>query len=631
MLNRTDIFADFKDASSIGLQWAAPKDSGSIGLWNMLWQIIIAKELARRLDHHEGSTYTGFTSRILASLIVADLLLTNVGIILTDANFPTADIKKLETEAEKAEAEDFKNKGNEALKQKQYQDAFDFYTQAIKIDLGNAVYRCNRSAASFANDKFEEAEEDAYVATQLDPKYAKAWSRLGAAQLKQDAAKRAEISFKKALELAGDDATAQMRQGLKAAQDKVEATVKAINAEKDKEQQHKMISDYRDQDFDTFGKSIELHSHVHERQVEGLLRFAEDMKWPYINEVRDYAEDIYANLRGGEVLNINMHDWLFGMVLPGKWFAFKLMTALILSTASIKKIGVSMYYESGLSLPKRSYWRCRTVLGRVLGCLPGVRSLCGWIGPCPPVEFSCAETAEKRPQHVRLRTRRLAPYKHKPDSDDVIFVGSGRDRYEGTRIKPDEETEPYLADMKEPSRWVIPEPPIQEISTCELQSIVLKKLPLEASLAQQAANGELSEEKLENETQYRASVVFKIDSKSEPITYQLYTNPVFVTLPPCRPGPKGVCHEVHMRELPRFQKNIWAIEQLKDHTPEDTDNDTPLIINATGKGAELLARAWCSERGKNAVIRREGGPCFVCAVRAAGKASLETGVLIWLE
>jgi hypothetical protein len=56
-----------------------------------------------------------------------------------------------------------------------------------------------------------------------------------------------------------------------------------------------------------------------------------------------------------------------------------------------------------------------------------------------------------------------------------------------------------------------------------------------------------------------------------------------------------------------------------------------MVINATGRGAELSARAWCSERGTNAVIRRKGGPCFVCAARAAGVASLGTGVLIWLE
>lgn len=275
VLNRTDIFADFTAESSVGLQWAGPKENDSIGFWNFLWQIIIAKELARRLDSSEGNGYTGFTTRILASMIVSDLWLTNVGIVLTDAKLNIADIKKPETDAERVKAEEFKNKGNAALQKKQYQEAVDFYTEAIKIDLGNPVYRCNRSAASFSNDKFEEAEEDAYVSTQLDPEYAKAWSRLGAARLKLGSFKRAKEAYQRAIAVAGKDATDQMRQGLKDTQAKLEEAAKEIKNEKNREKQHDLRSTYLDHDWDIVGKKVELHSSVHERQVEGLLFFAE--------------------------------------------------------------------------------------------------------------------------------------------------------------------------------------------------------------------------------------------------------------------------------------------------------------------------------------------------------------------
>ncbi|KFY19217.1 hypothetical protein V493_08076 [Pseudogymnoascus sp. VKM F-4281 (FW-2241)] len=642
VLNRTDIFADFTSSSSVGLQWAGPKRDDSIGIWNLLWQIIIAKELARRLDSSEGNGYTGFTERILASMIISDLWLTNVGIILTDERIDTSTIKEPETEVEKAKAEAFKNKGNAALQKKQYQEAIDLYTEAIKIDLGNAVYRCNRSAALFSKEMFEDAEEDAYIAAQLDPKYAKAWSRLGAAHLQLGNFKKAKEAYQRALAVAGKDATNQMRQGLKDVQAKAEEAIKEISEEKDREKRHDLRSKYHDQDWDIVGKKVEMHSNVHERQVEGLLFFAERMKWPFINEVRDYAEDVYTNLRGGETIDINLHDWLFGIVLPGKWFSFKIMTALLLCTKSVKDIGVAHYYECGLSLPKRSYWRNRTVLGRVLGCLPSVISLCGWIGPCPPVEFegptsTSPNIENKKAKHIRISTRRLAPHEHKPNDDNVIYLDN-QDKYEATRIRPDEEIGPYLEDMQDSSRWIIPEPPVQEISTCKLISIRLKKLPLNIAHKPSSQAGEINrdeEREVENETQYRATLVFKLDSSTELITYKLFTNPVFVTLPPCKPGPK-VQHEVHMRELPRYQTNIWTVEQLKDHTAEDSEAmegiaGSPMLINATGKGAELLARAWCSERGKNAVIRRKGGPCFVCAVRAAGVASLGTRVLIWLD
>lgn len=139
-----------------------------------------------------------------------------------------------------------------------------------------------------------------------------------------------------------------------------------------------------------------------------------------------------------------------------------------------------------------------------------------------------------------------------------------------------------------------------------------------------------------NETEYRASIVFRRDDNTpDPIIYKLYANPIFVTPPDCHPGPKGGSHEVHMRELKRYQ-NIWFIERLKEHTPEadldENEGEAPVVvINATGTGAEVLARVWCSERCRNAVIRRAGDACFVCAVRAVGKVGLGTGVLIWAQ
>ena len=55
-----------------------------------------------------------------------------------------------------------------------------------------------------------------------------------------------------------------------------------------------------------------------------------------------------------------------------------------------------------------------------------------------------------------------------------------------------------------------------------------------------------------------------------------------------------------------------------------------MVINATGNGGQVVARAWCAERGKNAVVvRGSGGPCFVCAVKAASIKGLGIGVVIW--
>lgn len=217
-----------------------------------------------------------------------------------------------------------------------------------------------------------------------------------------------------------------------------------------------------DNAWDNKGKTVQIHSRVHEKQIEGLLRFAEILKWPYMSEMRDYAEDAYGLIRSGSHVEVNVWDWLYGTVLPGKWAAFKIMAALVLCTPSLaKKLGVSKYYDNGVSLPKRSYWRLRTALGRVLGCLPGVTSVCGWIGPCLPIDGP-------QNKYIRLEARRVAPPKH----DDVIRLGGpGPDEGEES-IRPgaqDEDFQQWMADINDESRWAVPEPPVRQLSVCSVE------------------------------------------------------------------------------------------------------------------------------------------------------------------
>ncbi|CAK7215112.1 hypothetical protein SBRCBS47491_002371 [Sporothrix bragantina] len=590
VLNRNDIFVDFNTTSSVQLPMVtAPDTEGHIGIWGFLRQIIVAWELDARLKiADDASSHSGFTARILASLIVSGLWLKNVQIVLQDANPALRDLKRPQTDAEKSKADKLKNMGNEALKNKEYQKAADLYSEAINIDNGNAVYHCNKSAALVKLKKLEDAEHEAYVATLLDSTYAKAWSRLGMAMLEMGHAKRSKLAYEKSLAIAGKDATANMREGLKAAQDEITRSIRAINTEKNKEKQHLLRNKFLDEDWEIFGKTVQLHSLVHERQVEGLLLFARRMKWPHMNEVRDTAEDVYSNLRGGETIDVNLHDWLYGMMLPGRWFAFKIMAALVLCTPTVKtQMGISPHYDSGVVLPTRSYWRVRTVLGRVLGCLPGVISLCGWIGPCPKVEFvpsMAADKADVSPCYARIKARRIALA---TNNSDHSVVTAYYDRYGPTRMRSTEEIEPYLAEMRDASNWIVPEPPVRDVSTCETTAIQLKALPLEVNVAERASRGELGDNEVPMETQYRACITFTIDNNQSPVTYRLYTNPVFVTPPPCRGGP----HPVHLRELPRFQKNIWSAEQLKDHTADDVGPDDVMTINATAEDRPAAAAA----------------------------------------
>lgn len=268
------------------------------------------------------------------------------------------------------------------------------------------------------------------------------------------------------------------------------------------------------------------------------------------------------------------------------------MTVLTMCTPSMDKT-IAPYCDCGLSLQKKSYWRIYTVLGRVLGCLSKVTSLCGCLGPCPPVEFlKTGRDGEddfnpSKPRHIKLKARRVTPVEHKNWTDHAtIFIGDSGGRYEDTRLRDDEEIEPWMAEMKDQGNWVVPEPPVRQVSTCDLTKIQLKR-----DLSAKDATTDPDTKAI-----YHAQLTFTLDDNpTELITYKLHTNPVFVTPPPCHQDLRRPYHEVHLRELHRYrERNIWTIERLMEQTAEDdSERRGVMIINATGKGAEMLARAWC--------------------------------------
>ena len=126
VLNRSDIFADFVSESSVGLQWADEDSGESIGIWYLLRQVILGRELAVRLQHLDGgTTYTGFTERILATLIISDLWVKHVKMVLTEQKVAVESLQTAETVTERDEAEEFIARGDDALKV-DLQEAVDY-------------------------------------------------------------------------------------------------------------------------------------------------------------------------------------------------------------------------------------------------------------------------------------------------------------------------------------------------------------------------------------------------------------------------------------------------------------------------------------------------------------------------
>jgi len=160
-----------------------------------------------------------------------------------------------------------------------------------------------------------------------------------------------------------------------------------------------------------------------------------------------------------------------------------------------------------------------------------------------------------------------------------------------------------------------PVPPPKVNLACSVSKIVLKALPLETT-------GNI--DRNDARTEHQASITFQlvgITGTSE-VTYTLYTNPTFISAHPC----VGT-HVVHRREMSRYTDNVVAVKNLKSY--EGSGGRKVFIINAQCDGGEAVARAWCAERGKHAVVRRGKGTCFTCSVSMAGREGLGIGVLIW--
>uniref|UniRef100_A0A8C6V8D7 Small glutamine rich tetratricopeptide repeat co-chaperone alpha n=1 Tax=Naja naja TaxID=35670 RepID=A0A8C6V8D7_NAJNA len=83
------------------------------------------------------------------------------------------------SEEDAAEAERLKTEGNEQMKVENFKNAVSFYGKAIELNPSNAVYYCNRAAAYSKLGNYAGAVRDCERAISIDPKYSKAYGRMG--------------------------------------------------------------------------------------------------------------------------------------------------------------------------------------------------------------------------------------------------------------------------------------------------------------------------------------------------------------------------------------------------------------------------------------------------------------------
>lgn len=116
-------------------------------------------------------------------------------------------------------AQEWKEKGNNFLKNKNYHEALKCYTEAIKADPNDHVHHSNRSACNFNMGNYKEALEDASECIKRKPDWAKGYLRKGMAESKLEMVEEAVESYKKGLQFEPNNQ--QIKDGLKEVEDRM--------------------------------------------------------------------------------------------------------------------------------------------------------------------------------------------------------------------------------------------------------------------------------------------------------------------------------------------------------------------------------------------------------------------------
>lgn len=145
--------------------------------------------------------------------------------------------ENIEVDADtKAQADALKAEGNKAMAARDFATAIAKYSDAIALDSTNVVYLSNRAAAYSSASQHEKAVADAKSAIALDPKFSKAYSRLGLAQYALGNAKEAMEAYKSGLDIEGSSPSDAMKRGYETAKKRVEEDLEtSISTSADKE------------------------------------------------------------------------------------------------------------------------------------------------------------------------------------------------------------------------------------------------------------------------------------------------------------------------------------------------------------------------------------------------------------
>lgn len=137
------------------------------------------------------------------------------------ADKAASSVQKEPTDVQRKEAEGLKSQGNSAMAKKDYPAAIELYSKALAIVPSDPIFLSNRAAAYSASKDHESAKADAEAAVAADPKYTKAWSRLGLARFALGDAKGSMEAYQNGIEYEGNGGSDAMKKGFETAKKRV--------------------------------------------------------------------------------------------------------------------------------------------------------------------------------------------------------------------------------------------------------------------------------------------------------------------------------------------------------------------------------------------------------------------------
>lgn len=119
-------------------------------------------------------------------------------------------------------ADELKAKGNAALQSEKYDEAINYYTEAINIDPQNHILYSNRSAAYAKVGKYSDSLSDAEKTISLKSDWPKGYSRKGAALELLERLDDAVVTYQEGLKY--DSNNEQLKEALKVCKDNLESS-----------------------------------------------------------------------------------------------------------------------------------------------------------------------------------------------------------------------------------------------------------------------------------------------------------------------------------------------------------------------------------------------------------------------